>query len=427
MKIAVIGLWHLGTVTAASLAAEGHDVVAIDAPAIVEGIRHGRFPVDEPGLAALTQERQQAGRLRFGSTPADADGAELLWFTYDTPVDDEDRADVGFVTAAIDAFLHDFPGSAVVAISSQLPVGTVAGVMQRAGERFSFAAIPENLRLGSAISYFRAPDRFIVGTTSERARTCLADVFAPFAPNIVWMSVESAEMTKHAINAFLATSVVFANELAEICERVGADAREVERGLKSDIRVGPKAYVRAGEAFAGGTLARDLGFLAQLGDRFGTNLAQIRATPASNAAHRTWVRDRVFALVAGRTAARVAMLGVVYKPGTNTLRSSSAVATARSLVDAGMNVSGYDPAIDANDERLTGLITMHASAAAALDGADVVVIGTAWPEFRELPLDAFDAVPLGIVDEARFLEERFGQRVSRYVAFGRPVAEHIRS
>ena len=225
------------------------------------------------------------------------------------------------------AFLDAFDGDAVVAVSSQLPVGSVAELERRAGTtRFRFASIPENLRLGSAIAYFRAPDRFVVGVRDAVARATIERAIGAFAPAIVWMSVESAEVTKHAINAFLATSVAFANELASVCERVGADAREVERGLKSDVRIGPKAYVRAGEAFAGGTLARDLTFLASLGDREQLALEQIRATAASNERHRRWTAERVADATRGIAAPRAAILGLVYKPGTNTLRASTAVA-----------------------------------------------------------------------------------------------------
>ncbi|MBV8751044.1 MAG: UDP-glucose/GDP-mannose dehydrogenase family protein, partial [Candidatus Eremiobacteraeota bacterium] len=316
MKIAVVGLWHLGTVTAAALAAEGHEVVAIDEAAVVDGIGAGRLPVDEPGLADLIAAEGAAGRLTFGTSAADAAGAELVWICYDTPVDDDDRPDVASVVDRATAFLDAFAGEAVVAVSSQLPVGTVAELERRAnGARFRFASIPENLRLGSAIAYFRAPDRFVVGVRDARAREVVERAVGAFAPSIVWMSVESAEVTKHAINAFLATSVAFANELASVCERIGADAREVERGLKSDVRIGPKAYVRAGEAFAGGTLARDLAFLAMLGDRERLELEQLRATAASNERHRRWTAERVAEVTRGMASPRVAILGLVYKPG----------------------------------------------------------------------------------------------------------------
>ena len=419
MKIAVVGLWHLGTVTASALAAEGHDVIALDSAEIVASLNGGSVPVDEPGLRELIAEQRAAGRLRFAAAPADASGAELVWFTYDTPVDDDDNADVAFVIESALAFLAAFPGEAVVAISSQVPVGSGAQIAARAGDRFRFAAIPENLRLGSAIAYFRKPDRFVVGTADAGAREVIGRALA-FAPEIVWMGLEAAEMTKHAINAFLATSVVFANELAAICERVGADAREVERGLKSDLRVGPKAYVRAGEAFAGGTLARDVGFLSALGARDGVAVDQVRATATSNERHRNWPYERVRAALAAVGGSRVALLGLVYKPGTDTLRASTAVALARQLRADGVTVVAFDPAIPAGDARLDGIADVAGSAAAALAHADVVAIGTAWPEFKALPAAAFANARGGVVDVGRVLEATAGAAGVPYFAFGRP-------
>jgi UDPglucose 6-dehydrogenase len=422
MRIAVLGLWHLGTVTAASLAAEGHDVIAIDDAAIVDAIAAGSLPVDEPGLAELIAQERASGRLAFASDARAARGAELIWIAYDTPVDDDDRPDVESVLERATRFLEAFEGDAVVVVSSQLPVGSVARLEQRfPGARFSFASIPENLRLGSAIAYFRAPDRFVAGVRDARARAAVERAVGGFAPSIVWMSVESAEVTKHAINAFLATSVTFANELAQVCERNGADAREVERGLKSDVRVGPKAYVRAGEAFAGGTLARDLAFLAALGDRDGLALPQLRATAASNERHRDWAYERVEEACGGVAGRRVVLLGLVYKPGTNTLRASTALALARRLHADGAEVIAYDPAIPAGATSAGDAVRVVASAAEALAGADCAVVGTAWPEFRAIPASAFEAMRARVViDPPRFLEDALAAvRDLRYVAFGR--------
>lgn len=423
MTIVVLGLWHLGLVTAACLAAEGHDVLAIDDAPVVEPIVAGRLPIDEPGLAQLIADNRAAGRLTFASSAEAAAGAELIWVCYDTPVDDDDRSDVAWVVDRIEAFLAALSGSAVVAISSQLPVGTVAGIGRRFPDgRFALACIPENLRLGSAIDYFRKPDRFVIGTADDVARRVLERALGAFAPALVWTSIESAEVVKHAINAFLATSVVFANEIAEVCERVGADAREVERGLKTDVRIGPKAYVRAGEAFAGGTLARDLGFLAALGARENLALEQLRATAASNERHRAWAIERIVEAVGALAGRRIAVLGLVYKPGTDTLRASSAVALARKLGAAGARVVGYDPAIAPGDPRLAGLIDVAPTAQAALDGSDIAVIATSWPAFRGLDRAAFLALrDKLVIDEARFLEAQLGSDPAlTYVAFGRP-------
>jgi UDPglucose 6-dehydrogenase len=246
----------------------GHQVVGLDLDAVVvASLRDGKAPIFEPGLDVLLRSGLDTGHLQFIDQPAalPAD-VELVWVTYDTPVDTYDVADVDFVFTQLEASLPHLPAGATVLVSSQLPVGSVRRLQNLAADtcpdkRLGFASSPENLRLGKAIDVFLKPDRVVVGTRSERDKRRIAAALQPIDAKVEWMSVESAEMTKHAINAFLATSVVFANEIAIMCEQVGADAKEVERGLKSEQRIGPKAYLGPGGAFAGGTLARDIEFL----------------------------------------------------------------------------------------------------------------------------------------------------------------------
>ena len=246
MDVAVAGLWHLGTVTAACLAKAGLRVRAFDQDIdIVLGLQEGRLPVAEPGLADLTARCMSDGLLSFSNDPA-AVAADVVWITYDTPVDEQDRADVSFVMNSIAVLFPYLKHDSLVIVSSQLPVGSTARLeaMYRAAHpdgKASFAYSPENLRLGKAIEVFARPDRVVVGIRSEADRARIASLLAPFTDRVEWMSVESAEMTKHALNAFLATSIVFINEVAALCERVGVDVREVERGLKSDIRIGQRA------------------------------------------------------------------------------------------------------------------------------------------------------------------------------------------
>jgi UDPglucose 6-dehydrogenase len=256
MRVTVYGLWHLGSVTVACLAEGGHDVVGLDPDAAtITNLRANKPPVSEPGLAALTAEQQKAGRLRFTTDAADAiTGAEVVWVCFDTPVDANDNADVGWVRARLDDIAPHLAPGALVLISSQVPVGfgkRLATDWAARGVRV--ACSPENLRLGQALDCFRNPDRIVIGCALAD-RPTLTKLLEPFGGERVWMSVASAEMTKHAVNAFLATSVAFINELARICEVVGADAKEVERGLKSEQRIGPRAYLSPGAAFAGGTL-----------------------------------------------------------------------------------------------------------------------------------------------------------------------------
>src|SRR5467141_1610503 len=300
MKVCVQGLWHLGTVTAACLASLGHRVTGLDLDVrIVEELNQGRPPLLEPGLKELVQQGLASGRLSFSSNAGEAlRGADVLWVAYDTPVDDDDNADVQFVVAQIEKVLPFLPAGSSVLISSQMPVGSVRRLETVAKDRFpekdiGFACSPENLRLGKALAAFLNPDRIVVGVRSERDRDRLKPLLHSITDQIVWMSVESAEMTKHAINAFLATSVVFANEIASICEVVGADAIEVERGLKTDSRIGPKAYLSPGSAFAGGTLARDIAFLNAIGVAKKLVTPLLSSVKASNDEHGQWVKRKL--------------------------------------------------------------------------------------------------------------------------------------
>lgn len=425
MRVCVVGLWHLGCVTAACLARAGHDVVGLDDDAaVVAGLKAGRLPLFEPGLDDLTAAGVAAGRLRFTDDPSAAAGAEIAWITYDTPVDENDVPDVAFVVDRVHALLPHLPDGCLVLVSSQVPVGTTRRLAEAAAAAgrtgLSFGYSPENLRLGRAIEVFTRPDRVVVGLQSEADRPKVAAVLAPLTDAIVWMGVEAAEMTKHAINAFLATSVAFMNEIAALCEQVGADAKEVERGLKTEERIGPKAYLSPGGAFAGGTLARDIATLAGIGRREAVPVTLVAAVGESNDRHRSWPLRKLTSRLGSLEGRRIAILGLTYKPGTSTLRRSSAVELARALADAGAAVSAYDPAVPALPEGLPG-IALAADAAAALAGADAVVIATPWPEFRALDWTALLAsmrTPT-VVDLSGFIADLAADR-SAYAAVGKP-------
>jgi UDPglucose 6-dehydrogenase len=274
----------------------------------------------------------------------------VIWVAYDTPVDEEDHADVNYVVERVSRLFPYLETGQEVLISSQLPVGTSRHLetlfaQARPGVDVSFSYSPENLRLGKAISVFTQPDRVVIGVRTEKSREVFARLLAPFTDHIEWMSVESAEMTKHALNAFLATSVTFINEIASICERVGADAKEVERGLKSESRIGPKAYLGPGGAFAGGTLARDIAFLTDLGQQNGLPMHLVPAVRASNDAHKHWPRRRLVDLLGDLRGKTIAVWGLTYKAGTDTLRRSSAIELCQWLREQGASVQAHDPAV----------------------------------------------------------------------------------
>jgi UDPglucose 6-dehydrogenase len=431
--IGVVGLWHLGSVTAACVADAGNHVIGIDPdPAVVERLLAGHPPITEPGLTELLA--RNSSRLDFTCEPWALAGARRAWVTFDTPVDDDDGADVEWVLEHSLELLAALPEDSLVVVSSQLPAGSIATLQERCGARrgdrgLRFACVPENLRLGRAIESFRACDRIVAGVRSDRDRTELAELLAPFTDEIQWMRVESAEMTKHALNGFLATSVAFINEIAEICESVGADAEEVSRGLKSEQRIGPRAYLGPGDAFAGGTLARDIGFLRGLAKRRGLPAHVFAGVADGNAAHKQWTRRKLLELLGADGAAepealdgrRIAVWGLTYKPGTDTLRRSSAVELCHWLASVGAEVSAHDPALSSLPADLAADVELCATPQSALARADALVLCTAWPEYLEVPVeDILSALGGGLlIDPAGVLRGVLAPDVDvRYVRVG---------
>jgi len=391
MKVCVLGLWHLGTVTAACLASGGHDVTGLDFdPAVIAGLATGRPPLFEPGLEDLVKAGLASGRLLFTTDVAvAASDADMVWVACDTPVDDDDRADVEYVVERATRLFPHLRDGALVLISSQVPVGTTQRLEQRfaresRGRTVGFGYSPENLRLGAAISVFTRPERVVVGVRSAADRGRVAAMLRPFTDRIEWMSVESAEMTKHALNAFLATSVTFINEIAALCEQMGADATEVERGLKSEARVGPKAYLSPGAAFAGGTLARDVVFLSELGRAHGVATHLLSSVKSSNDAHRRWAERRLEQRLGDVSGKTVGVWGLAYKPDTDTLRRSSSVELCEWLLDRGATVRAHDPAVKTLPAGLASGVVLVDSALSAVQGASALVVATPWPEYRNV-------------------------------------------
>jgi UDPglucose 6-dehydrogenase len=417
MKVCIVGLWHLGTVTAACLASAGHEVAGLDFDIErVQKLQAGQPPLYEPGLAELVRQGIANGRLRFCSEVSDAlPGAEVVWVAYDTPVDEEDRADVDFVVdRVIRLFPHLAQGSLIL-ISSQLPVGTTRRLEKAYEEVFpnksvTFGYSPENLRLGKAIQAFTRPDRVIVGVSNQDACQRVAKLFAPFTERIEWVSVESAEMAKHALNAFLATSITLINEIATLCERVGADAKEVERGLKSDGRIGPRAYLSPGSAFAGGTLARDIRFLVQIGATHHQPTYLLSAVQESNEAHKNWPRRTLSFLLPDLRGQEIAVWGLTYKPSTDTLRRSASIELCVWMTEHGARLHVHDPAIKVLPEGLAQKFTLHSDPLNALEGAAALVLATEWPLYQSIGADSVVgamSVPL-VIDASRFLAATLG-------------------
>lgn len=391
MTVCVYGLWHLGSVTAACLASRGMRTIGLaETPQAAAELSAGRAPLFEPGLDAMLAQGLRDGHLSFTSDVALAvASADLLWVNFDTPVDDDDVADVGYVVDRIRCTFAHLRDGAVVLISSQLPVGSTALLEKdfarvANGRTVSFAYSPENLRLGDAIRVFTQSERIVIGIRGDAARQVIEPILKPFCDTLLWTRVESAEMVKHALNAYLATCVTFTNEIATVCEGVGADMNEVEGALRLDPRIGKKAYVRAGAAFGGGTLARDVQFLKAIARDIDARVPVLTAVLESNDHHKGWVVRHLRSQLGALNGKKVGVLGLAYKAGTDAIRRSVAIEVIEELIAGGADVTVFDPKVATLPEPLNSAVTIAPSVDAIFADNEAVVLATEWPEFREL-------------------------------------------
>lgn len=434
MKVCVQGLWHLGSVTAGCLTSVGHEVIGLDFDEnLIRELQAGKPPIFEAGLEKMIVAGLDSGNLTFTACAEELPrNIEVLWVAYDTPVDEDDVADVDFVIAQVEAVLPFLSDHSTVLLSSQMPVGSIRRLEAVAdklcpGKGLRFSCSPENLRLGKALDMFLSPDRVVVGVRTDSDRKRIGKLLAPITDRIEWMSVESAEMTKHAINAFLATSVVFANEIASVCEMVGADAKEVERGLKSEQRIGPKAYLSPGGAFSGGTLARDIEFLKVVSHGHNLTIPLLESVKTSNDQHKDWVRRKLKTLFPSLHGVTVVVWGLTYKPGTDTLRRSLAVELCNWLIENGATVRVHDPVVKELPADWNSCVMRFETALEALSDARVLLIGTEWPEYKGIPIDIIAGIAPGLVvlDPNRFLSYLESSAALHYVAVGTPTIKRM--
>jgi UDPglucose 6-dehydrogenase len=414
-RVAVIGLWHLGCVVSAVLAERGHVICATDFDAeTVRKLGQGEPPLFETGLAEAISKRLREGRLTFRESMQEAlAGAEYAVIAFDTPVDANDHSDLGPIERAVDEIAASASREIQVVVMSQVPVGTCAQLDarmsrgKRPGLEYSLVYQPENLRLGEALETFRRPDFIVLGVQEEaavRRWLPLGDVVD--VPRLV-MSWASAEMSKHALNAFLATSISFVNDLADVAESAGADVRDVVRALRHDRRIGAYAFLNPGPGFAGGTLGRDVQTLRGLAARAGQATPLLDATLAVNAARLPRLMEKLRAACGGLAGKCVGLLGLTYKPGTSTLRRSHALEFARLLAAEGATVQAYDPKVSELTAE-TQHIRLCADAASAATGADALALLTPWPEFRQIDLRRLKNLmrePV-LLDAHNFLDDR---------------------
>jgi len=397
MRIAMIGSGYVGLVSGACFADFGHDVVCVDTDiAKVEALRQGEIPIYEPGLSSIVAANTAAGRLVFTTDlTAAVSQAEIVFIAVGTPSRRGDgHADLSFVYAAARDVAEALDGFTVVVTKSTVPVGTgdeVERIMRGANPEADFAVVsnPEFLREGSAIEDFRRPDRIVVGTGDQRARTLMAQVYRPLYLNeapIMFTSRRSAELTKYAANAFLAMKIAFINEMADLCERAGANVQDVARGMGLDKRIGPK-FLNAGPGYGGSCFPKDTVALVKTGQDHDVPLRLVETTVAVNDHRKRSMSRKVIAAMGGDVRGKtIAVLGLTFKPNTDDLREAPSLAIIQALEDAGARIRTFDPkGMDAARELLPG-VTFCEDAYDAATGASGVVIVTEWNAFRSLDL-----------------------------------------
>jgi UDPglucose 6-dehydrogenase len=401
LRIAVIGTGYVGLVSGACLSEFGHNVICIDKDVEkIASLKCGVMPIYEPGLEEIVATNVKANRLSFGSELATAvQGAEVIFIAVGTPSRRGDgHADLSYVFAAAEEIARALHGYAVVVTKSTVPVGTSREIERivrhiRPDADFDAASNPEFLREGSAIEDFRRPDRVVVGCDSERARRILREVYRPLylrETPMMFTGRESAELIKYAANAFLATKITFINEIADLCEKVGADVQEVARGIGLDGRIGNK-FLHAGPGFGGSCFPKDTLALLKTSVDAGMPLRIVEAVVAVNEARKTDMARKIEQAFNGVKGKTVAILGLTFKPNTDDMRDSPSLVIVPHLQKSGAHIRAYDPEGAKEAKKLLN-IELCEDSYSAMDGADGVVILTEWNEFRALDLSRVKAL-----------------------------------
>ena len=397
MKIAMIGTGYVGLVSGVCFSDFGHEVVCVDKdPRKIDMLVGGKVPIYEPGLDVLMAKNVAAGRLSFtGDLKAAVAGADAVFIAVGTPTRRGDgHADLTYVMAAAEEIAHALSGYAVIVTKSTVPVGTnaqVREVIEKAapGKEFDVASNPEFLREGAAIDDFMRPDRVVVGVTSERAQKVMGEIYRPLFLRdfpILYTDLETAEMIKYAANAFLATKITFINEIAGLCEKVGADVKQVSKGMGLDGRIGNK-FLHAGPGYGGSCFPKDTQALARIGQDYAAPMQIVETVIKVNDEVKRRMIEKVLDLCDGSVNGKtVAVLGVTFKPNTDDMRDAPSLTIVPALVGGGAKVRVVDPQGRREGEHLLPGVAWLDDAYEAAEGADVVVILTEWNEFRALDL-----------------------------------------
>ena len=431
MKIAVVGTGYVGLVVGACLAENGNEVVCVDSDeARIRALDEGRIPIYEPGLDELVLRNRRTGRLAFTALLArTVEASEIVFVAVGTPADEDGSADLSHVLGVARDIARAMHGYTLIVAKSTVPPGTAARLREVVGREtthpFSVVSNPEFLKQGAAIEDFMRPDRVVIGADDPRAAEIMRSLYAPFtrtgAPILV-MDCASAELSKYAANAMLATRVSFMNEMANVCERFAGDIDQVRRVVAADRRIGP-AFLFAGVGYGGSCFPKDVRALATLARDRGYQCRILEAVQAVNASQKLRLVDKMaahFTSLEGRT---IALWGLAFKPKTDDMREAPSIAIAAAVLERGGRVVAYDPQAGRTARRvLDARVAYAATAYDALEGADALAIVTEWNEFREPDFARMRALmrsPTVFDGRNLFTAERMRAAGFTYVSIGR--------
>ena len=434
MRVAMIGTGYVGLVSGACFADFGHVVTCVDKDARkIERLKQGEIPIFEPGLEALVAQNVEAGRLTFTTEAKDAIAeADAVFIAVGTPSRRGDgHADLSYVYAAAEEIAELMDGFTVVVTKSTVPVGTgdeVEAIIRKTKPDADFAVVsnPEFLREGAAIKDFKIPDRVVVGTDSERAREVMRELYRPLFLNetpILFTSRRTSELIKYAANAFLAVKITFINEMADLCEAVGANVQEVSRGIGLDGRIGRK-FLNAGPGYGGSCFPKDTLALTKTANDYKTPVRIVDTVVEVNAARKKAMAEKVIKAMGGSAKGKkVGVLGLAFKPNTDDMRDAPSLDIIPALTEAGATVVAYDPESMHEAQKLMNGFDYAADAYGAIEGADAIVIITEWDQFRALDLARVKDLMKGdvVVDLRNIYDPAdMAKRGFAYESVGRP-------
>ncbi|KAB1073808.1 UDP-glucose dehydrogenase family protein [Methylobacterium soli] len=436
MRIAMVGSGYVGLVSGTCFADFGHEVVCIDKdPAKIEALKAGRIPIFEPGLEALVADNARQGRLTFTTAMREAvAGADAVFIAVGTPSRRGDGfADLTYVYAAAREIAASLSGYTVVVTKSTVPVGTgdeVERIIREAAPEAEVAVVsnPEFLREGAAIADFKRPDRIVIGADDSRAAQVMSEIYRPLYLNqapILVTGRRTAELTKYAANAFLATKITFINEIADLCEQVGANVQEVARGIGLDNRIGSK-FLHAGPGYGGSCFPKDTLALVKTAQDAGTPVRLVETVVAVNDSRKRAMARKVVAACGGSVRGRtIAVLGLTFKPNTDDMRDAPSLSIIAGLQDAGARIRAYDPEGMEQARPLLPEIAYASDPYDCAEGADALVLVTEWDAFRALDFErlrATMAAPVVVDLRNVYRAEDLARRGFRYTSVGRPSA-----